>query len=73
VSSRCAFEFSCSLVSLAAHAVAQPRYMRPVSCRCRVASSWYRWYRALPTDPPRQSRGQLQIRRIVCTYCQSTG
>src|SRR5262245_31087391 len=37
VSSRsCAFEFSCSLVSLAAHAVAQPQYLRLVSCRCRV-------------------------------------
>jgi hypothetical protein len=31
------FEFSCSLASLAAHAVAQPRYLRSVSCRCRVA------------------------------------
>jgi hypothetical protein len=33
----CAFEFSCSLVSLAAHAVALPWYVRSESCRCRVA------------------------------------
>jgi hypothetical protein len=25
------------MVSLAAHAVWQPRYLRPVSCRCRIA------------------------------------